>query len=212
MWLLGGLLYPRDSPGKNTGAGCHFLFQGIFPTQGSNLCLLCLLHWQENSLPLHHLGISLGGHKHLNHSWKERPTTQPEFGGICWATLRKGSTVSRELFLPFMRSMWETTVCMCLPAKLNLSTPPHRLSSEVLEHTRHPCIPTSLLSSLFIIWSALGMAAPILGHPGKLTEVSAIPFPTTTRRALIPTCSPDGDGGLFSHLVSYLRSEKDMLK
>ena len=31
------------SPGKNTGAGCHFLLQGIFPTQGSNLHLLCLL-------------------------------------------------------------------------------------------------------------------------------------------------------------------------
>ena len=25
---------------------------GIFPTQGSNLCLLCLLHWQVGSLPL----------------------------------------------------------------------------------------------------------------------------------------------------------------
>ena len=23
-----------DSPGKNTGVGCHFLLQGIFPTQG----------------------------------------------------------------------------------------------------------------------------------------------------------------------------------
>ena len=33
------LLRPWDSPGKNTGAGCHFLLQGIFPTQGSNLCL-----------------------------------------------------------------------------------------------------------------------------------------------------------------------------
>ena len=25
-----------DSPGKNTGVGCHFLLQGIFPTQESN--------------------------------------------------------------------------------------------------------------------------------------------------------------------------------
>ena len=25
-----------DSPGKNTGIGCHALLQGIFPTQGSN--------------------------------------------------------------------------------------------------------------------------------------------------------------------------------
>ena len=29
---------------KNTGMSCHFLLQGIFLTQGSNLCLLCLLH------------------------------------------------------------------------------------------------------------------------------------------------------------------------
>ena len=28
--------HPWDSPGKNTGVGCHFLLQGIFPTQGSN--------------------------------------------------------------------------------------------------------------------------------------------------------------------------------
>ena len=36
-----------DSSGKNTGVGCHFLLQGIFPTQGSNLHLLCLLHWRR---------------------------------------------------------------------------------------------------------------------------------------------------------------------
>ena len=29
-----------DSPGKNTGVGCHALLQGIFPTHGSNPCLL----------------------------------------------------------------------------------------------------------------------------------------------------------------------------
>ena len=32
--------------------GCHFLLQGILPTQGSNLYLL---HWQADSLPLSHL-------------------------------------------------------------------------------------------------------------------------------------------------------------
>ena len=45
------LLCPWDFPGKHTGVGCHFLFQGIFPTQGSNLCLLYLLYWQVASLP-----------------------------------------------------------------------------------------------------------------------------------------------------------------
>ena len=46
------LICPWDSPGKDIGVGCHALLQGIFPTQGSNLCLLCLLRWQASSLPL----------------------------------------------------------------------------------------------------------------------------------------------------------------
>ena len=50
------LLCPWNFPGKNTGAGCHFLFQGIFLTQGSNLSLLHLLQWQADSLPLVPLG------------------------------------------------------------------------------------------------------------------------------------------------------------
>ena len=33
--------------------GCHFLFQGLFPTQGLNLRLL---HWQADSIPLSPLG------------------------------------------------------------------------------------------------------------------------------------------------------------
>ena len=35
------LLCPWDSPGKNTRVGCRFLLQGIWPTQGLNLGLLC---------------------------------------------------------------------------------------------------------------------------------------------------------------------------
>ena len=42
------LHHPWDSPGKNTGVGCHFLLQGIFPTQGSKPGLP---HLQEDSLP-----------------------------------------------------------------------------------------------------------------------------------------------------------------
>ena len=35
------LLCPWDSPGKDTGAGGHFLLQGAFPTQG----------WDERASP-----------------------------------------------------------------------------------------------------------------------------------------------------------------
>ena len=42
LWPYGParLLCPWDSPGKNTEVGCHFLLQGNFPTQVSNLGLL----------------------------------------------------------------------------------------------------------------------------------------------------------------------------
>ena len=33
-------------------AGCHFLLQKLFPTQGLSLHLLCFLHWQVGSLQL----------------------------------------------------------------------------------------------------------------------------------------------------------------
>ena len=53
VWLLATpwtvasrLLCPWDSPGKNTGVGCHALLQGIFPTQGSNPSLFsCIGRW-----------------------------------------------------------------------------------------------------------------------------------------------------------------------
>ena len=50
------LFCPWTFPGRNTGAGGRFLFQGMLPTQGSKSRLLPLLLWQTDSLPLHRLG------------------------------------------------------------------------------------------------------------------------------------------------------------
>ena len=47
------LLRPWDFPGKNTGVGCHFLLQRIFPTQGSNPGLL---HCRQRLYGLSHQG------------------------------------------------------------------------------------------------------------------------------------------------------------
>ena len=44
---------------QNTGVCCCFLIQGVFPTLGPNPCLLKLLNWQEDSLPVSHLGSPL---------------------------------------------------------------------------------------------------------------------------------------------------------
>ena len=105
--------------------GCHFLLQGIFLTQGSNSCLLCLLHWQMDSLPLHHLGspkattgqhLSLSKHIHphtpsalllytvngnsngtpLQYSCLENPMD----GGAWWAVVH-GVTKSRTRLSDF---------------------------------------------------------------------------------------------------------------
>ena len=46
---------------KDTGVGCHSLFQGIFPTQRS---IPHLLHWQVGSLPLSHLGSPVNARYH----------------------------------------------------------------------------------------------------------------------------------------------------
>ena len=45
------LLHPWNFSGKSTGVGCHFLLQGAFPTQRSNLDLL---HCRQT---LYHLGL-----------------------------------------------------------------------------------------------------------------------------------------------------------
>ena len=63
-----------DSPGKNTGVGCHFLLEGIFPTQGLNLGLL---HWQVDSLPLSHWG----SHGYVIYVYITEPTDQQ--GAVC---------------------------------------------------------------------------------------------------------------------------------
>ena len=46
-------LHPWDFPGKSTRMGCHFLLQGIFPTQGSNQGLP---HCRQTLYPLSHQG------------------------------------------------------------------------------------------------------------------------------------------------------------
>ena len=63
------------SQARILGVGCHFLLQGIFPTQGSNPLVL---HWQADSLPVSHKGSHLvqlyiffffKAHKRIHVNW-----------------------------------------------------------------------------------------------------------------------------------------------
>ena len=70
-------LLSMELPGKNIGAGCHCLFQRIFPTPGSNPRLLL---WKVDSLPSeppgkpqppfrsHHFPLKWEGSQ--NHPWR----------------------------------------------------------------------------------------------------------------------------------------------
>ena len=61
----------RNCPGKNAGAGCHFLLPGIFPTQGLNWHLLCFLHHKQILYPLSYWGCLL------------KPESESEIAQLC---------------------------------------------------------------------------------------------------------------------------------
>ena len=58
VWLFATLwtVVPQAPLSMRFSKQEYFLLQRIFLTQRSNLCLLHLLHWQADSLPLSHLG------------------------------------------------------------------------------------------------------------------------------------------------------------
>ena len=66
-YSLPGTSVCGDSPGKNTGVGCHALLLGIFPTQGSNPGLLhcrwilyCLSHQGSQEYSISSLSLLQG--------------------------------------------------------------------------------------------------------------------------------------------------------
>ena len=65
--------------------GCHFLLQGIVPTQGSKQHLP---HWQEDSLPLSRLGSPWGSSENYS---KMLRLLNPGPGGLSQATHLEGS-------------------------------------------------------------------------------------------------------------------------
>ena len=70
------LLCPWDSPGKNTGAGCYCLLQGIFLTQSLNPGLL---HRRQILLTSESPGIPEVAHANtlgLSPPWSRGPTGQ----------------------------------------------------------------------------------------------------------------------------------------
>ena len=96
---LQGYSVHRIFPGKNTGVGCHILLQGIFPTQGSNLCLLA---WQVDAL--HQATMK---HWVTYFWWNSRFT--PECVGGSWPSWNKNSHLNTNLRYIVFKQKWPST-------------------------------------------------------------------------------------------------------
>ena len=101
------ILCPWNSPGKNTGVGCHFLFQGIFWTQGSNLCLL---HCRQILYHLSHQGslcqqrATINIHQHISVASPGVGASGGSPSSFCSSSLAVGN-------VPAVANLWITLFC-----------------------------------------------------------------------------------------------------
>ena len=119
------LLWPWDFPGKNTRVGCHFLLQGIFPNQGLNQCLWCLLHCRWILYLLSHQGSTELNIKHRTKKW--------EFIYIAFLCrkIRKKTGQNQEKISPYISSfeikILQINGVSSIPTKGSSGPPPHPL-------------------------------------------------------------------------------------
>ena len=114
------LLFPWDSPGKNTGVDCHALFQGIFPTQGSNLYFLQLLHcwwilycWAtEEAQERRHIFFKGWSCRKSPISWNLFTDLNNNSGLLFTRTLKYSRTLKEQNFWTSLVAQW---LRICLP-------------------------------------------------------------------------------------------------
>ena len=147
------LICPWISPSKNTGVGSHSLLQGIFLTQGSNLCLLCLLHWQAGSLPLappgkptidHTLHFSSKEFFHLTvHLDRyESAVIISLFSSPVWQLICKDSLPTLYITYPFFRNSHQEIEAVSPPLESDLAsslTWTNRIWHKWPWHLNWPC-------------------------------------------------------------------------
>ena len=156
LWTVATrLLCPWVSPGKNTGVGCHAFLQGIFPTQGIDLRLFGLLHWQAVSLsvapsgkpPFYYQFSSVATHSSTlpwKIPWMEEPGRLQSMG-VAESRTRLSDFTSQ------FSSVTQSFLTLCDP--MDCSTPGFPVYQQLLELIqtrplswwRHPTISSSVV-------------------------------------------------------------------
>ena len=91
--------------------GCYFLLQGIFLTQGLNLHLLHLLHWQADSLPLCHVGSpqhTLDPSQKAKKQWAAQSSvnkSSSNFDGLFLLEVKVHANLQNSDFLPLQQAL-----------------------------------------------------------------------------------------------------------
>ena len=122
------LLCPRNFPGKNIGAGCHFLFHGIFPTQESNL-----LHYRQIFLLIELSGWPIASQIHRFHiirSWESQSKISvskfPDFQTLTTnSVFKKYCPGQRKNSLPIMLHKITWSAFLSLPTSSSLFSSLH---------------------------------------------------------------------------------------
>ena len=156
------LLCPWNFPGKNTGVGCHFLLHRIFPTQGSNLSLLCLLHckqilyhcatWEAS----HFIKTLLNNFLTLNFLALDSPPTKI----FNWVSLHIIPTASIVLEIGIYLCIWIINSCVSINNTDNRGV-----------QGSHTYLAISTVSYELVVWKISSSVVSVHRHPSEDCEL-----------------------------------------
>ena len=118
-----GTFVHGDSPGRNTGVGCHAFLQGIIPTQGSNLgvlhCRWILYRLSRQGSPLHlhtlicsfYACLCVGRGRVMKTQWKMLPRSLLDWINL---NLIQNCEKSYILYQVSPENFWKKLSCQCL--------------------------------------------------------------------------------------------------
>ena len=158
--------------------GCHFLLQGIFPTQGSNLSYH-LLHWNADSLPSESPDSFLKKLRPIHMSWHETPTTCDK--------IKTRILVSDHTPYPAAAAAKSLQLCPTLCDSIDAHQDPLYLGSSRQEYWSglpfpsplHACMLSRFSHVLLfeILWTANHQAPLSMGF-SRQKYWSGLPFPS----------------------------------